>query len=139
NLATGPLLVLDRGAVKAEMLFSFDLQCVRVGAEIDRITAATLLLAAYGAIAPLIRHRRVAFDFKTDRTATARPLQKHGHDHSLKPVQRRCRVMVSTMPKRARRCIIAGWTTTTCVKFSTASAMSASASSSAARASITTA
>src|SRR3546814_13559178 len=68
------LPILDARAIKAQMLLALDHQRPRVGAEVDRIAPAALLLAADRTIAELIRNRRMAVRRKANRAAPARKI-----------------------------------------------------------------
>src|SRR3546814_5296602 len=81
------LPILDARAIKAQMLLALDHQRPRVGAEVDRIAPAALLLAADRTIAELIRNRRMAVRRKANRAAPARTRSEE-HTSELQSLMR---------------------------------------------------
>src|SRR5215212_8835190 len=69
--------ILGPHPVDGEVLSALDLQRVRVGPEVNRIPSSARRLAADGAVAGLIRVRRLRLDPKADRAAVARTFEQH--------------------------------------------------------------
>jgi hypothetical protein len=65
------------------MLLALDLQRPRVRAEIDGVSAASLLLAADRAVAELVGHGRMAVDGEAHRAAAAGTFKSHRHGCSF--------------------------------------------------------
>src|SRR5215210_2749987 len=74
---TRSAMVVELRIVDREALPALDLQGVRVGPEVDREPAASCGLAADGAVAGLVRVRRLRRDPEADRAAMARTSKQH--------------------------------------------------------------
>src|SRR5215210_8657763 len=74
---TRSAMVVELRIVDREALPALDLQGVRVGPEVDREPAAPCGLAADGAVAGLVRVRRLRLDPEADRAAMARTSKQH--------------------------------------------------------------
>src|SRR5262245_39755542 len=98
DLAMRVLVILDLGAIDAEIALAGNLQRRRIRAEIDGETAAALLLAADRAVAELVRYGRMAVDREADGAAAARTFEFHGHSGS----RRICHQVAGMRPKIAR-------------------------------------
>src|SRR5215204_920733 len=72
----GLALIVEFRVVDGEVLSAFDFQGVRVGPEVDGVAASPGGLAADGAIAGLIRVRRLRLDPEMDCAAVARAFEE---------------------------------------------------------------
>src|SRR5215218_6899025 len=72
-----PATALEPRIVDREVLLALYLQGVRVGPEVDRIPSSARRLAADGAVAGLIRVRRLGLDPEADRAAVTRTFEQH--------------------------------------------------------------
>jgi hypothetical protein len=72
-------VVRDMRAIASELRFAVDVQRCSVRSQIDCISAATLLLSADRAVAPLIGNRRVALHDKSNGTAVTGSFEFYRH------------------------------------------------------------
>src|SRR5690349_4735146 len=77
HLAARPLVVLDLGPVDPDRALALHLQRLVDAGEVDRVTAAALLLAADRAVAEHEGGGRVAFDLESRRAAAAGPFEQN--------------------------------------------------------------